>query len=62
MHNIRFKLWLEKQPKEFVEDVLDNKVLGDGQFTLDRLRELDQMFNPDEGVDYPEDENERSNK
>lgn len=62
MKNPKFLEWLTKQPKEFVEDVLDNKVLGDGQFTLDRLRELDQMFNPDEGVDYPEDENERSDE
>ncbi len=42
--------WLATQPKEFVENVLNNEMLGDGYFDVDKLRELDEMYNP-EGYD-----------
>lgn len=53
MNNPRFLKWLATQPEEFVNDVVNNKKLGDELFTVDKLRELDAKFNP-------EDEDERS--
>lgn len=38
--------WLEKQDKEFVDDVNKNELYGDGQFTMKQLCELDEKFNP----------------
>lgn len=37
--------WLQKQPKEFIANVSDNDLLGNGQFTIDDLIELDSIFN-----------------
>jgi len=44
----RLYKWLETQPKEFVDEVNSSKLLGDGWFSLDELRELDEKFNPED--------------
>lgn len=38
--------WLRTQDKEFVDDVNKNELRGDGQFSMKKLRELDEKFNP----------------
>lgn len=40
--------WLKTQPKEFVDDVNNNELLGNGQFTIESLIELDNKFNPED--------------
>lgn len=44
--------WLKQQPKEFVNEIVNNEILGDGNFTIESLAELDEKYNP-------EDENDR---
>lgn len=39
--------WLEEQPKEFIDNVRNNEMFGDGDFDIAQLKELDEMFNPD---------------
>ena len=51
----KFYEWLRQQPKEFVNDVNNNEMLGNGAFQIDDLIELDRIYNP-EGED-----NDRSN-
>lgn len=48
MNKIPLFIWLETQPKEFVDEIFNNRLLGDGQFTIEKLRELDDYFNPEE--------------
>lgn len=43
--------WLATQPKEFVDDVNNNKMFGDGHFDINKLRELDDKFNPEDEND-----------
>lgn len=43
--------WLKTQPKEFVDNVNNNELYGDGQFTLESLIELDNKFNPEDEND-----------
>jgi hypothetical protein len=38
--------WLKTQPKEFVVNVNNNELYGNGQFTIEELCELDKKFNP----------------
>lgn len=38
--------WLATQPKEFVDDVNNNELYGDGQFSIEKLCELDEKYNP----------------
>ena len=40
--------WLETQPKEFVDEFYKSEMLGDGHFTIDELRELDDKYNPED--------------
>jgi len=40
--------WLLTQPEEFVRDVSNNDMLGDGYMTIDKLRELDEIHNPED--------------
>lgn len=40
--------WLKTQPKEFVDEVVNKDVLGDGYMTLEKLRELDDKYIPEE--------------
>ncbi len=51
MKNRPIDRWLATQPKEFVENVLDNKMFGDGHFDITKLRELDELFNPEDEND-----------
>lgn len=44
--------WLKQQPKEFVNEIVNNEILGDGNFTIESLAELDEKYSP-------EDENDR---
>lgn len=37
--------WLREQPKEFVVEYFATDMLGDGQMTIDKLRELDDKYN-----------------
>lgn len=48
MKDSPLKTWLLLQPKEFVDDVSKNEMLGDGYFALDNLIELDCQFNPED--------------
>jgi len=43
--------WLKTQPKEFVDDVNNNEILGDGYFSLEDLIELDRKYNPEDEND-----------
>lgn len=52
----KLKNWLKTQPQQFIDDVVNNEVLGDENFTLDKLRELDSYFNPE--IHIPEDKND----
>lgn len=40
--------WLMTQPEEFVKNVLDNGDVRFGILTVNELRELDSMFNPED--------------
>lgn len=43
--------WLKTQDKEFVSEILAcEDILGDGDMTIDRLRELDERYtnNPED--------------
>lgn len=43
--------WLATQPKEFVDDINNNEILGDGYFTINDLIELDNKYNPEDRKD-----------
>lgn len=48
MHSDRLAEWLKTQEKEFQDEVNNNMdMLGDGQFTVEKLRELDNKYNPE---------------
>lgn len=50
----KFYDWLRQQPKEFVNDVNNNEMLGNGTFQINDLIALDQLYNPED------DDNDRS--
>ena len=44
--------WLKEQPKQFSDAVFESPdLLGDGQFSVEKLRELDDKFNPEDQND-----------
>ena len=44
--------WLKEQPKQFSDAVFESPdLLGDGQLSVDKLRELDDKFNPEDKND-----------
>lgn len=40
--------WLKTQPKEFADNVGNNELYGNGQFTIEELAELDSKYNPED--------------
>ena len=40
--------WLQTQPIEFVDNVNKNELLGNGEFSIQSLIELDELYNPED--------------